>query len=37
MKFFDTDWGCIFHWLGVWERLSAQARRHYLMCAPLKP
>jgi len=34
MKFFDTDWSCIFHWLGVWERLSAQARRHYLLAAP---
>jgi hypothetical protein len=33
MKFFDTDWSCIFHWLAVWEELSVPARRHYLLAA----
>jgi len=30
MKFFDTDWSCVFHWLAVWEKLSPAARRSYL-------
>jgi hypothetical protein len=34
MKFFDTDWNCIFHWLAVWNRLSVAARRHYLLAVP---
>jgi len=33
MKFFDTDWVCVFRWLAVWERLSVAARRHYLLAA----
>jgi hypothetical protein len=33
MKFFDTDWVCVFRWLAVWERLSVPARRHYLLAA----
>lgn len=34
MKFFDTDWSCIFRWLAVWEELSVPARSHYLLAAP---
>ena len=34
MKFFDTDWICVFRWLAVWEKLSVPARRHYLLAAP---
>ncbi len=30
MKFFDTDWDCIYQWLPVWQRLSPAARGHYL-------
>lgn len=30
MRFFDTDWNMILTWLGVWEKLSRGARRHYL-------
>ncbi len=30
MKFFDRDWDCVLHWLAVWEKLSLDARRHYL-------
>ena len=33
MRFFDTDWVCVFRWLAVWERLSVPARRHYLLAA----
>ena len=33
MKFFDTDWICVFRWLAVWEKLSVPARRHYLLAA----
>ena len=33
MKFFDTDWVCVFRWLAVWEKLSVPARRHYLLAA----
>ena len=31
MRFFDTDWVCVFRWLAVWEKLSVPARRHYLL------
>ena len=34
MKFFDTDWKCVFRWLAVWEQLSPEARRHYLLAVP---
>lgn len=33
MRFFDTDWACVFHWLAVWEKLSVPTRRHYLLAA----
>src|ERR1035437_5853704 len=33
MRFFDTDWSCVFRWLAVWEKLSVPARRHYLLAA----
>ena len=34
MKFFNTDWNCVFRWLAVWEKLSPEARRHYLLTVP---
>lgn len=34
MKFFDTDWSCVFRWLAFWEKLSPQARSHYLLATP---
>jgi hypothetical protein len=34
MKFFDTDLKSVFRWLAVWEQLSLEARRHYLLAVP---
>lgn|ERR1022692_1456151 len=34
MKFFDCDWNEIFDALPLWDKLSAGARRHFLLAVP---
>src|SRR6202158_5941452 len=34
MKFFECDWNEIFDALPLWDKLSADARRHFLLKAP---